>query len=123
MNKEYALALSGGGYRATFFSLGSLWRLNEFGLLSQINRITSVSGSSIISAFLARNWSQLKFKTGTTTYENFSTIIVEPIRDFCSKSLDVKAGISGIFSFKKSIGDKIAEAYANSFCWRLTCSS
>ncbi len=112
MNKEYALALSGGGYRATLFSLGSLWRLNEFGLLAQINRITSVSGSSIVSAFLAKNWSELKFKTGTTIFENFPAVIAEPIRDFCSKSLDVKAGISGIFSFRKSIGDKIAEAYA-----------
>ena len=112
MSKEFALALSGGGYRATLFSLGSLWRLNEFGLLSQINRITSVSGSSIVSAFLARSWSELKFKTGTTIFENFPTVIAEPIGAFCSKNLDVKAGISGIFSFRKSIGDKIAEAYA-----------
>ncbi|MFC1995137.1 patatin-like phospholipase family protein [Chloroflexota bacterium] len=112
MNKEYALALSGGGYRATLFSLGSLWRLNEFGLLAQLNRITSVSGSSIISAFLAKNWSKLKFIKGTTIFENFPMVIADPIRDFCSQGLDIKAGISGILSFRKSIGDKIAEEYA-----------
>jgi len=110
--REFALALSGGGYRATLFSLGSLWRLNEMGLLAQINRMTSVSGSSILSAFLAKNWSELKFNSGTTIFGNFSTVIADPIRDFCSKNLDVKAGISGILSFRKSIGDKIAEAYA-----------
>ena len=112
MNKEFALALSGGGYRATLFSLGSLWRLNEFGLLAQMNRITSVSGSSILSAFLAMKWEWLDFDENTKVAGNFSMVIADPVRDFCSKNLDVKAGIAGIFSFRKSIGDKIAEEYA-----------
>src|SRR5262245_28221555 len=42
-----ALCLSGGGYRAMLFHLGALWRLNEAGLLSQLKRISSVSGGSI----------------------------------------------------------------------------
>jgi len=50
------LALSGGGFRATLFHLGSLWRLNELGLLRRINIITSVSGGSIISGALAACW-------------------------------------------------------------------
>ena len=112
MNKKFALALSGGGYRATLFSLGSLWRLNELGLLAQMNRITSVSGSSIVSAYLAKSWDELKLKPGTTIFENFPDLIAEPIMVFCSKNLDLKAGLSGIFSFRKSIGDKIAEAYS-----------
>lgn len=112
MKKEFGLALSGGGYRATLFSLGSLWRLNEFGLMSQINRITSVSGSSILSAFLAMKWSRLDFNRATKVASNFSTEIADPIREFCSKNLDVKAGILGILSFRKSIGDKVAEVYA-----------
>ena len=112
MNKEFALALSGGGYRATLFSLGSLWRLNELGLLVQINRITSVSGSSILSAFLAMKWDQLDFNEATNVAGKFSTEIAVPIREFCSKNLDVKAGILGILSFRKSIGDKVAEVYA-----------
>ena len=41
--KTLGLALSGGGYRATLFSLGSLWRLNDAGLLGKLDRITSVS--------------------------------------------------------------------------------
>ena len=41
--KTLGLALSGGGYRATLFGLGSLWRLNDAGLLGRLDRITSVS--------------------------------------------------------------------------------
>lgn len=111
-NKEFALALSGGGYRATLFTLGSLWRLNEFGLLARLNRITSVSGSSIISAFLAMKWKELEVNEDTHVAANFRTVIASPIQEFCSKDLDIMAGICGILSPYRSIGDKIAEAYA-----------
>ena len=47
------LSLSGGGFRAALFHLGALRRLNELGLLHQLDSISSVSGGSIISAFLA----------------------------------------------------------------------
>jgi NTE family protein len=48
-----ALCLSGGGYRAALFHLGALRRLNELGLLAQIDAISSVSGGSILAAHLA----------------------------------------------------------------------
>src|SRR6266705_778572 len=47
------LSLSGGGFRAALFHLGALRRLNELGVLQQIDTISSVSGGSIINAFLA----------------------------------------------------------------------
>jgi NTE family protein len=47
------LALSGGGFRATLFHLGSLRRLNELGLISSAAAISSVSGGSIMAACLA----------------------------------------------------------------------
>lgn len=111
-NKEFALALSGGGYRATLFTLGSLWRLNEFGLLKRINRITSVSGSSIASAFLAMRWGDLQFDSDTGVAVNFPTAVADPLREFCARNLDVGAVIGGILSPRKSIGDKVAETYA-----------
>src|SRR5713226_3113267 len=55
------LCLSGGGYRAMLFHLGALWRLNEFGMLSKLDRISSVSGGSITAGVLGMNWSQLAF--------------------------------------------------------------
>ena len=42
--KGVALCLSGGGYRAMLFHVGSIWRLNEAGLLPRIKRISRVSG-------------------------------------------------------------------------------
>lgn len=54
-----ALCLSGGGYRAMVFHFGMLWRLNEFGLLPKLDRISSVSGSSITAAVLGLGWAQL----------------------------------------------------------------
>jgi NTE family protein len=113
MKKEFALALSGGGYRAALFSLGSLWRLNEFGLLSKMDRITSVSGSSILSAYLAMNWGRLDFNGPSGTASNFPSVIAAPLRDFCSRKLDVMAGILGILSPHHSVGDKVAETYAD----------
>ena len=73
-----AVCLSGGGYRAMLFHTGVLWRLLEFGLLSPGNRtakrpdgtsmavgtferISSVSGGSIISAMLGHKWKSSGF--------------------------------------------------------------
>jgi NTE family protein len=48
-----ALCLSGGGFRAALFHLGALRRLNELGVLSKVDTISSVSGGSILAAHLA----------------------------------------------------------------------
>ena len=53
VRRGLALALSGGGFRATLFHLGALRRLNELGVLSSADIITSVSGGSIMAACLA----------------------------------------------------------------------
>lgn len=56
-----ALCLSGGGFRATFFHLGVIealrnCKLNGKSLLEQVSDIYSVSGGSILSAHLIKNW-------------------------------------------------------------------
>ena len=56
-----AVALSGGGYRAMLFHLGALRRLNEFGLLSVMDRLSCVSGGSIAGAALAMGWDEIGF--------------------------------------------------------------
>lgn len=112
MDKELniGLAVAGGGYRATLYSLGSLWRLNEFGLLPKLKTITSVSGGSITTGYIAIKWNELTFDDNDIA-TNFKTVIAEPIQKFCETGIDVKAGISGLFSFRDTIGDKIAKAY------------
>ena len=47
------LCLSGGGYRAMVYHVGAIIRLHELGLLSRIDRISSVSGGSITAGVLA----------------------------------------------------------------------
>ena len=59
---KIGLAVAGGGFRATLYSLGAITRLNEFGLLPRIKTITSVSGGSILTGFIAVNWEKLEFK-------------------------------------------------------------
>src|SRR4051812_33189578 len=54
-----ALCLSGGGSPAMLFHLGALRRLNEVGLLGTIERISSVSGGSIVAGVLGRRWNRL----------------------------------------------------------------
>ncbi|MEI6503809.1 MAG: patatin-like phospholipase family protein, partial [Armatimonadota bacterium] len=54
-----ALCLSGGGYRATLFHAGALWRLNELGYLPKLDRISSVSGGSVTAGLLGARWGRL----------------------------------------------------------------
>jgi NTE family protein len=75
------LALSGGGFRATLFHLGTLWRLNELGYLKKIDRISSVSGGSITSGVLALHWPKLQFANRIAT--NLHDEIVTPQRTSC----------------------------------------
>lgn len=51
-----ALALSGGGFRATLFHLGVIRYLRTVGRLQNVRHIAAVSGGSILAAHLAANW-------------------------------------------------------------------
>jgi NTE family protein len=53
-----ALALSGGGFRASVFHLGVLRRLAELGWLSRVDVLSTVSGGSIVGAFAVTRWQQ-----------------------------------------------------------------
>ena len=49
--KKIGLALSGGGYRAAAYHLGTLRALHKLGILDKLDVISSVSGGSIIAAY------------------------------------------------------------------------
>ena len=106
-----ALALSGGGFRATLFHLGSLWRLNELGILSKLDRISSVSGGSITSGVLALKWKELNFSNGVASA--FKEKVVAPLRDFCTHSIDGPAIGEGAFIPWKSISEVVEGKYAD----------
>src|SRR6516225_10282615 len=90
-----ALCLSGGGYRAMLFHLGSLWRLNELQYLPKLGRISSVSGGSITSGALALNWKNLGFDANGFAL-NFDKQLTQPIRGMASHSIDISSIVAGI---------------------------
>ena len=94
--KTVGLALSGGGFRAALFGLGSLWRLNDAGLLGRLDCITSVSGGSIVSGVLAHGWKQLQFVGGRAS--NFEAVVAQPIRKFCAQEYAVEPGLKGLLT-------------------------
>src|ERR1035438_500056 len=49
--KKIGLALSGGGYRAAAYHLGTLKKLNQMGILDKVDIISTVSGGSITGAY------------------------------------------------------------------------
>lgn len=113
LDDSIALCLSGGGYRAALFHVGTLWRLNELGILSQLGRVSSVSGGSITAGVLATRWTRLQFDENRTC-GNYVDQVVLPLREFCSKTLDVWATIKGGANPFKTAGDYVIDAYRNS---------
>jgi len=109
-NEGIALCLSGGGFRAALFHIGALWRLNEFGYLPKLDRISSVSGGSIVSAWLGVSWKKLTFNDeGRAT--NFVDTIVNPLRAFAGQNLDVWIILGGMFNPFRSVGENLIRAY------------
>lgn len=54
-NKRIGLALSGGGYRAAAYHIGTLRALHKLGILDKVDVISSVSGGSITAAYYVLN--------------------------------------------------------------------
>ena len=99
-----AVCLSGGGYRAMLFHTGVLWRLLELGLMSPgdrsakrpngtsmavgtLQRVSSVSGGSIISGVLGHKWKSLDFTTAATLVATYQSAVVKPIRELAAVTL------------------------------------
>src|SRR5215216_889611 len=79
-----ALCLSGGGFRASLFHLGALRRLNELGILSQVDVISSVSGGSIIAAHLAERiptWPE-----PGAVVANWDEVVAAPFQSFVRRN-------------------------------------
>jgi NTE family protein len=117
-----ALCLSGGGYRATLFHLGALWRLNELGYLPRLERISSVSGGSITAAALGRAWSRLDFDSDGRSAA-FGAEVVEPVRALCSRTIDVPAIVLGTLFGWLGAGwaaDHIARSYSRHLLGKAT---
>jgi NTE family protein len=90
------LCLSGGGYRAAVYHLGALSRLNQAGLLPRLRTVSSVSGGSIVAAFLGLHWTKLIFDAeGVAT--NLDAAVIDPVLQFTGHGLDAAAVLSSAF--------------------------
>lgn len=82
-----ALCLSGGGYRAAIFHLGALLRLHETGGLAGVRLFSSVSGGSVVSAWLATRFLATRRDRRETFADwcrriDFRATVLEPFRGF-----------------------------------------
>jgi NTE family protein len=110
LEEGQALCLSGGGYRAMLFHIGTLWRFNEAGYLPTLKRISCVSGGSITGGVLGMNWSKLGFDASGVGRE-FERQLVAPLRKLAGKTIDDVSVIGGILTPGVSISDRVIAAY------------
>jgi NTE family protein len=104
------LALSGGGFRAMLFHAGALLRMNEFGLLSKIDRISSVSGGSIAAGILAANWPKFGSPDAAGILPNFAQNYVATVLAFAKEKLDLSDIAIGLLPMT-SAADQAANSY------------
>jgi len=105
-----ALCLSGGGYRAMMFHLGALTRLNEFGYLGLLDRISSVSGGSITAGVLALHWNRLGVQDNVAAPAPHFSIVAGEIRKLAGTTIDVGSVLEGVFG-PGTVSDKIQAGY------------
>src|SRR5262245_60775439 len=103
------LALSGGGFRASLFHVGALWRLNEMGWLPRLDRISSVSGGSITAGVLGLAWTSLDFRDGVA--KNFNELVAAPILKFTKLEIDTPSIWKGILIPGRSVAEVVASQY------------
>lgn len=89
------LCLSGGGFRAMLYHLGVLRRLNESGWLPTLDRVSSVSGGSIVNGLLAKSWKGLEFD-GDGVAGRFEDLVERPVIALAGRTVDVPAVLFGL---------------------------
>ncbi len=106
-----ALALSGGGFRATLFHIGSLRRLQELGVLEKIAAFASVSGGSITAGVLAQQCAQQPSASWKSRIDELEKIL----RRFCSKTIDSGSIIGGMLNPFRNVSDLLTSRYEELF--------
>ena len=95
LGKKIGIALSGGGYRAAAYHIGTLRALHRLGVLDKVDVISSVSGGSITSAYYALN---------KDNYEEFEKGFVSSLSKGVLWSSFLYLGIAGIVMLALSVG-------------------
>jgi NTE family protein len=103
------LALSGGGFRATLFHCGVLWRLNELGHLQKLSRVSSVSGGSIVAGVLGLKWAKLR--QANWSGQALIDGVITPLRKFCEQTIDAPSILEGVLMPGETVADVLTKAY------------
>ncbi|SNX55945.1 NTE family protein [Streptomyces sp. TLI_55] len=90
-----ALALSGGGFRATLSALGVIRLLADAGMLRDLRYASSVSGGSIANGLLAAHWAALRQQGFTTAAVD--ELLVEPTLERITSLSLKKALLRGLW--------------------------
>lgn len=101
------LAMSGGGYRASLFHLGSLRRLAELGILDSLVHVSSVSGGSITAGLLAADIAT----RSTSSWADRVRRISVTLHAFCSRTIDTGTIVGGILTPFRRVSDLLANKY------------
>jgi hypothetical protein len=88
--RDLGIALSGGGHRATLFTLGALLYLVDSGANQRVSAVASVSGGSITNGYVAQEC-------------DFGTVKV-PEFDAIARHLVEMIVRGGLLSFRHGIG-------------------
>lgn len=107
MGKGIALALSGGGFRASLFHAGALRRMAEFGLLSRVSKVSAVSGGSIVAGIWLND---IREYSSSTNIERAKRIEAK-VRKLAATSIDSRSIVGGIFNPFRSINETLVAAY------------
>lgn len=111
-----ALAISGGGYRAMLYHAGAILRLNDAGLLAELEVVSSVSGGSITAGLLAHAWPSLRFETRViggaemAVAVNLREAFVEPLMAFGAVEVDVASVLRSLLP-GRSAAEQVARYY------------
>lgn len=103
-----SLTLSGGGFRAMLFHVGTLRRLNDAGLLPRLSAISSVSGGSVASAYLAHRWPDLRFDESDRA-TNFHEVFEAPLGALAGVTLDIPSVLGGMLPFTSAAEKQVAK--------------
>jgi predicted acylesterase/phospholipase RssA len=83
VHQRFGLALSGGGFRASFFHLGVLRRLAELDLLRHITDMSTVSGGSILAAHYYLHFKRaFEAARGSLTRDDYIRIVDDVAEEF-----------------------------------------
>jgi NTE family protein len=92
------------------FHVGTLWRLTEAGLLSRVDRVSSVSGGSITAGCLALAWNRLR-PDAPGAVDRFRELVVAPLRGLADQTIDEKSILLGGLTPIVAVGDLVTKCY------------